>query len=152
MNQSLFAIAPRLAVISVVGLLTITPCAQATTVLQNLRTVALSDQVFPGVPSGVLVEQFGYPLVDAFGRTTFKGLLQQNTGGVTASTRGVFWSEAAIDDLRYVARQGNDVPGFNFKFNDIFSGDEGRVSPYRAKPLETLTISKTAAEGRFLRL
>src|SRR5262245_2038071 len=90
------------------------PIAHAVSPTPGLRTVALSNQALPGIPADAVVEQFQYPLVDATGRAAFKVRLQEGPGGVDSSNRTAIWSEAASNDLRYVARERNQVPNLQY--------------------------------------
>jgi hypothetical protein len=92
-------------------------------VLGGLRLVALSNDSFDGVPAGVVIDQFSQPHVDTSGRVGFKARLVVGPGGVNSSNDTAIWSENQPGTLRYVAREGDLVPGLNYRFNEPDSGE-----------------------------
>ena len=94
----------------------------------GFRNVALSTTPLPGLPAGVMVEQFSFPRIDRLGRVGFKARLIQGPGGVTADNKEAIFSEVATNDLRHVARSGEVVSGINFRFHDVEPGENLRMS------------------------
>src|SRR3954469_9135731 len=96
--------------------------------LSGIRTVALSTDLFEGVPAGVVIDQFAYPRVDSSGRVGFKARLRQNSGGVNFNNDTAIWSESGPGALRFVAREGDPVPGLNYRFDEVEPGEDVRMS------------------------
>jgi hypothetical protein len=103
-------------------------CAVSPPILSGIRTVALSNDSFQGVPSGVVIDQFGYPRVDILGRVGFKAQLLRGPAAVDFNNDTAIWLESEPGTLRYVAREGDPVPGLNYRFNDPDSGEYLRMS------------------------
>jgi hypothetical protein len=96
--------------------------------LAGIRTVALLSDSYPGLPIDVRLEQFGRPNVDATGRTAFKARLLQGIGGTSAVDDTAIWTEIAIGNLQYVARENNPVPGWDYRFQEPEPGEEMMTS------------------------
>jgi hypothetical protein len=99
-----------------------------TPILGGIRTVALSNDSFQGVPSGIVIDQFATPRTDSSGRVGFKARLRQGPGSVDFTNDTAIWSESEPGVLRYVAREGDPVPGFNLRFNEPEPGENLRMS------------------------
>jgi hypothetical protein len=95
----------------------------AADVLGEIRIVALKGDSFPGVPSDVRIEQFGFPRVDSLGRAAFKARLLQRVGDTVATNDTAIWTEIAPNDLRFVAREGGPVLDLNYTFNEVEPGE-----------------------------
>jgi hypothetical protein len=96
--------------------------------LGRLRLVALSNDSFDGVPAGVTVDQFSQPHVDAAGRVGIKARLVVGPGGVSSSNDSAIWSETQPGTLHYVAREGDLIPGLNYRFSDPDPGSTWNLS------------------------
>src|SRR6478735_9659972 len=97
-------------------------------VLSGVRTVAVSTDIFPGVASGVTIDQFGYPRVDSLGRVGFKTRLLPGAGGINTYNEDAIWTESAPGLLRFVAHEGDPVPGLDYQFNQLDPGGDARMT------------------------
>ena len=52
----------------------------------------------------------------------------QGVGGTNASNSTAIWSEVAPEDLRFVARQGDPVPGVDYRFGEVEPGENLQMS------------------------
>jgi hypothetical protein len=76
----------------------------------DVRTVALTGQQAPGMPSGANFEWFAYalPVLNDVGQTAFVASL--TGGGVVSTNNYGIWSEGS-GSLTLVAREGSHAPG-----------------------------------------
>jgi hypothetical protein len=92
------------------GLALIAILSPVPTATAGIRTVALSGQAAAGTPTGAKFASFTPPVIDAAGRTAFRGSLQTGVGGVNASSAAGVWSERT-GALNLVARASRQAPG-----------------------------------------
>jgi len=102
---------------------------------RSTRTVVLSGQQIPGADTGLLFggfEEFGngirVAVIDNSGNTTFKGMLQVGSGGVTSATQHGLFQEHGVT-VQTVVRSGDLAPGTNAP-NNRFRTSFDQFSPF----------------------